>query len=176
MHGDKIPPQRMHAACLIVTRGSWCIKRFAEFNGNCEKYCSLEQLVASLCAAHVERSASGTYHPKTEGYNRRYLYKSPGLLYCGRCPWTKISRQPIAAITWHFSKQTLLEPLTMTGASASYFGERFRDVLSQNLDENNSTQTSTDCCTVLCKQFSYSTCVCVPHTVCWVHQRICCIM
>ena len=36
MHRDKIPPQRMHAACRIVTRGSCCTKRFAEFNGNCE--------------------------------------------------------------------------------------------------------------------------------------------
>ena len=44
----KIPPQRVHAACRIVTRRSCCAKRFAEFNGNCESYCSLEQLVASL--------------------------------------------------------------------------------------------------------------------------------
>ena len=50
MHRDKIPPQRMHAACRILTRGSSCTKRFAEFNGNCESYCSLEQLVASLSA------------------------------------------------------------------------------------------------------------------------------
>ena len=42
MHRDKILPQRMHAACRIVTRGSCCAKRFAEFNGNCESYCSLE--------------------------------------------------------------------------------------------------------------------------------------
>ena len=42
MHRDKIPPQRMHAACRIVTRGSCCTKRFAEFNGNCEIYYSLE--------------------------------------------------------------------------------------------------------------------------------------
>ena len=42
VHRDKIPPQRMHAACRIVTRGSCCAKRFAEFNGNCESYCSLE--------------------------------------------------------------------------------------------------------------------------------------
>ena len=58
----------------------------------------------------------------------------------------------------------------MTGASASCFGERYRDVLSsQNLDENNSTQTSTDCCcTVVCKQSvqlqhgcRVSVCVCV---------------
>ena len=38
MHRDKIPPQQMHAACRIVTRGSCCAKRFAEFNGNCESY------------------------------------------------------------------------------------------------------------------------------------------
>ena len=42
MHRDKIPPQRMHAACRIVTRGSCCAKRLAEFSGNCESYCSLE--------------------------------------------------------------------------------------------------------------------------------------
>ena len=35
---------------------------------NCERYCSLEQLVALLCAAHEGKSASGTYYPKTEGY------------------------------------------------------------------------------------------------------------
>ena len=88
MHRDKIPPQRMHAAC-IVTRGSCCTKRFAEFNGNCESYCSLEQLFALYCAAEEGKSASGTYHPKTEGYTRRrYLYRPPGLLYCGGCTWT----------------------------------------------------------------------------------------
>ena len=34
MHRDKISPQRMHAAWHVVTRGSFCTKRFAEFNGN----------------------------------------------------------------------------------------------------------------------------------------------
>ena len=47
MHRDEIPPQRMHAACRIATRGSCRAKRFAEFNGYCEIYCSLEQLEAS---------------------------------------------------------------------------------------------------------------------------------
>ena len=51
MHRDNVPPQRMHAACRIVTLGSCSAKRFAEFNGNCESYCSLEQLVASLSVA-----------------------------------------------------------------------------------------------------------------------------
>ena len=151
MHRDKIPPQGMHPACRIVTRGSCCTKRFAEFNGNyCESYyCSLEQLVASLSAADERKFAAGTYHPKTEGYyTRRHLYKPPGLLYCGECTWTRIRRRSIIAITWHFSHQTLLEPLTVTGAHASCFGERYRDVLYQNLDENN-TQTSKDCCTVV---------------------------
>ena len=72
-----------------------------------------------------------------------------------------MSRQPIIAITWHFSQQIFLEPLAVIGASASCFGERYRDVLSQNIDENHSTQTSIDLCTVVCKQFSYSTCVCM---------------
>ena len=150
MHRDKIPTQRMHAACRIVTRGSCCAKRFAEFNGNCESYCSLEQLVASLFAADEGKPAAGTYHPKTEGYyyTRRHLYKPPGLLYCGGCTWSRISRQLIA-ITWHFSQQDLLEPLTVSGARASCFGERYRVVLYQNLEENNNTQTSTDCCAVV---------------------------
>ena len=62
MHQDKNPPQRMHAACRIVTRGSCCAKLFAEFNGNCESYCRLEQLVASLSAADEGNAAAGTYH------------------------------------------------------------------------------------------------------------------
>ena len=164
MHRDKIPPQRMHAACRIVTRGSCCIKRFAEFNGNCESYDSLEQLVALLSAADEGKSAGGTYHPNTEGYyTGRHLNKPPDLLYCGECTWTRISRWPITAITWPFSQQALLEPLTVTGAPASCFGERYRDVLYQNLDGNNKTQTSTDCCTeyFVRKQFSYSRVVCV---------------
>ena len=118
-----------------------CISLFAEFNGNCESSCSLEQLVASLCAAREEKSVSGTHHLKTEGYyTRRYwtMYRRPGLLYCGGCTWTRKNRQPTIEITWHFSQQTLLEPLTVTGASASCFGERYW-VVSQNLDENNST-------------------------------------
>ena len=121
MHGDKIPPQRMYAVCRIVTRGSCCTKRFAEFNGNCASYCSLEQLVASLSAADERKSAAGTYHPKTEDYytKRHYLYKPPGLLYCGECTWTRISRRSIIVITSHFSQQTLLEPLTVAGALAS---------------------------------------------------------
>ena len=83
------------------------------------------------------------YHPKTEGYyTRRHLYKPPGLLYCGECTWTRISRRSIIAITWHFSQQTLLEPLTVTGARVSCFGERYRDDLYQNSVENNNTQTS----------------------------------
>ena len=76
MHRDKIPPQRMHAACRIVTRGSCCAKRLAEFNGNCESYCSLEYLVASLSAVDegnllpvriIRRQKATTYlvHQKT---------------------------------------------------------------------------------------------------------------
>ena len=65
MHRDKIPPQRMRA-CRIVTRGSCCTKRFAEFNGNSESYCSLEQLVAWLSAADEGESAAGTYHIKAK--------------------------------------------------------------------------------------------------------------
>ena len=84
VHRDKIPPQRMHTACRIVRRGSCCVKRFAEFNGNCESCCSLEQLVASLSAVNEGKAAAGTYHPKTEGYYiRRHLYKPHGLLYLG---------------------------------------------------------------------------------------------
>ena len=56
MHRDKIAPQRMHTACRIVTRGSCCTKRFADFNGNCESYCSVEKLVASLYAAHMREN------------------------------------------------------------------------------------------------------------------------
>ena len=71
MHRDRIPPQRMHAACRIVTRGSCCTKRFAEFNGNCESFCSLEQLVASLCAADEGKYSSGYVSSE----DRRQLHK-----------------------------------------------------------------------------------------------------
>ena len=75
---------------------------------------------------------------KATYYIRRHLYKPPCLLYCGECTWTRISRRPIVVITWPFSQQILLEPLTVTGARASCFGERYRDVLQvyQNLDKN----------------------------------------
>ena len=96
MHRDKIQPQRMHAACRIVTRVICCIQR------KCERYCSLGQLVESLCAAHEGKPDSGTYHSKTGRYTRRNLYRSPGLLYCGECTSTRINRQPVIAITWHF--------------------------------------------------------------------------
>ena len=80
----QIPPQRMPASCRIVKQESCCTKRFAEFSGNCESYCSLEQLVASLSATDEGKSAAVTYNPKTEGYyTRRHLYKPPGLLYYG---------------------------------------------------------------------------------------------
>ena len=76
MHREKTQPQRMHAACRIVTRGSCCTKRFAEFNGTVKAGCSLEQLVVSLCAADEGKPASGTYHSKTGGYNRRNLFET----------------------------------------------------------------------------------------------------
>ena len=65
MIGKKILAHRMHAAYRIVTRESGCTKSFTEFNGNCESYCSLEQLVASLCTAHEGNKATGTYYSKT---------------------------------------------------------------------------------------------------------------
>ena len=61
---------------------------FAEFNGNCESFCSLEQLVASLCAADEGKSASGTYHPKIEGGYIRYLYKPSGWTHGHNPPQT----------------------------------------------------------------------------------------
>ena len=149
MHKDKIPPQRMHAACRIVTRRLCYTKHFAEFNGNCESFCNLEQLIASLCATHEGKSASGTHHPKTEGCARRYLYIPPGLQHCGGCTWTRKSRQSVIAATWYLPQQTPLEPLAVARASVSCLGERYQDVLSQNIDENSSTQINTDCCTVV---------------------------
>ena len=41
----------------------------------------------------------------------------------------RISRQPIIANTWQSSQQTLFEPLTVSGARASCFDERYRDEL-----------------------------------------------
>ena len=118
MHRDKILPQRMHAVCRIVARGSCCTKRFAEFNGNCESFCSVEQL-----AAHKGKSPS-----EDRRLRQKILVQTTRFVVLWGCTWTRISRQPIIATTWYFFQQTLLEPLTVTGASASCFGERYRDV------------------------------------------------
>ena len=124
MHRDTIPPQRMHAACRIVTRGLYCTLRISAATVKTIIVCVV------IRRTHEGKSASGTYHPKTEGDTRRYLYRPPGRLFAvlWGCTWTRIRRQPIIAITWHFSQQALLEPFTVTGASASCFDERYRDV------------------------------------------------
>ena len=97
---------------------------------------------SSLSAADEGKSVAGTYIIRRQKATTpaRHLYKPPGLPYRGGRTWTRISRQPIIAITRHFSQQTLLEQLTVSGARASCFGERYRDVLYQNLDENNSNK------------------------------------
>ena len=158
MHRDRIPPQRMQAACRIVTRGSCCTKRFAEFNGNCESFCSLEQLVPSLCAADEGKSASGTYHPKTEGGYIRYLYRPSGWTHGHNPPQTSCAPRPTGRL----------------GAGSRPW--KARDVVSQNLDENNNIQTSTDRCTTSSTVNSsvWYWRVCVLHKVCWGHERICC--
>ena len=53
-----------------------------------ESFCSLEQLVVSLCAADEGKSASGTYHPKTEGGYIRYLYRPSGWTHGHNPPQT----------------------------------------------------------------------------------------
>ena len=74
---------------LYRRTGVMLYEALREFNGNCESYCSLEQLVALLCSAHEGKSATDTYYPKPEGYARRYLYRPPGLLCCGARAWTR---------------------------------------------------------------------------------------
>ena len=76
MHRDKIPPQRMHAACRIVTRGSCCANRFAEFNSNCESYCNLEQLFASLSAADVGKICCRYVSSEGQKDTRQYHQKT----------------------------------------------------------------------------------------------------
>ena len=87
--------------------------------------------------------------------------RPPYLLYCGGCTWTRINRQPvIIAITWHFSRQTLLEPLTVDDRSERFL---FRWTISgcTVLEFRWSTQRSTDCCTLVCKQTFQLQYVCV---------------
>ena len=72
--------------------------------------------------------------------------------------WTKTSRSPSNYLA-PFLEQNLLEPLTVTGASASCFGERFRDLLYlpelRSKQEEYSTHRHSVCCTV-CTHFYYS--------------------
>ena len=114
---------------------------------------ALRSSTATLKAIVVWNSWSRRYPPQMREHllpvrisseDRRLLHQKTlvqttrfAVLYCGECTWSKISRQSIIAISWHFSQQTPLEPLTVSGARASCFGERYRDVLYQNLDENN---------------------------------------
>ena len=138
MHRDKIPPQRMHAACRIVTRGLCCTLRISAATvktivvwNNWSRRCTPHTTWGKICFRYVS-SENRKLHQKILVQTTRLFAVLWG------CTWTRISRQPIIAITWHFSQQTLLEPFAVTGASASCFGERFWDVLlSQNLDENN---------------------------------------
>ena len=68
MHRDKIQNSKFHhnecTQHVVSLHGDHVIschtKRFAELNGNCESFCSLEQLVASLSAADEGKSAAGT--------------------------------------------------------------------------------------------------------------------
>ena len=131
--------------------GLCCTKRLAEFNARHVK------------AFVVLNSWSRRYSPqmwenllpvriirRQEALHQKILVQTTRFaVLWGGCTWTRVSRQHIIAITWHVSQLTLLEPLTVTGASAFCFGERYRDVLSQSLDENNNIQTSTDSCTVI---------------------------
>ena len=60
----------------------------------------------------------------------------------------RISREHIIAINYLalFSTNSSRTVVCVSGARAFCFGERYRDILYQNLDENNN---STDCCTVV---------------------------
>ena len=79
-----------------MARGLCCTKSFAEFDDNGENYCSLEQLVAPLCAAHkgIAIDICLIRYPKTNGISRRYLHRPPALLYCEGCIWTRIRGRP----------------------------------------------------------------------------------
>ena len=133
VHRDKIPPQRMHAACQHVVslhgghvstalRSSTAtVKAFVVWNSWSRRY--PPQMREKLLPVRIIRRQKATTPEDTR------------FAVLWGCTWTRISRQPSIAITWHFSQQTLLEPLTVSGARASCFGERYRDVLYQNLDE-----------------------------------------
>ena len=142
MHRDKIPPQRMHAACRIVARGHVVPS-------------ALRSSTATVEAIVVWNSWSRRYPPQMREnllpvrIIRRFVQTTRFTVLWG-VHLDRIRRKPIIiAITSHFSRQTLLEPLSVSRARASCFSERYRDVLYQNSDENNCTQTSIDCCTVV---------------------------
>ena len=74
---------------------------------------ALRSLTATVKAIVVWNSWSRRYPPQMREnllpvripsedrrllHTRRHLYKLPGLLYCGGCTWTRISRQPIIAL------------------------------------------------------------------------------
>ena len=77
-----------------------------------------------------------------------------------RCTWTRIRRQSVTVTTRYFFSTNS----SLTRASASRFGERYRDVLSQNLDENNSNKYSLLYSSMQTIQLQYG-CVCSTSSV-----------
>ena len=104
MHRNKIPPQRMHAACRIITWGCSVVSS------------ALRSSTATVKAIVVWNSWSRRYPPQMREnllpvrissenllpvlHTRRQLYKPSGLLYCGGCTWTRISRQPVVYVNY----------------------------------------------------------------------------
>ena len=144
---------------------------FTGLDGNCESYCSLEQLAAPLCAAHKEiviHIALFLWISEDKRHHyQKMLYIPPGLLYCDECIWIRMSRQSSNYLVT-FLEQTLLERLSVAGPSAFCFGEQNRHLLYtiikfKTIDfiHVNTTRYCTSC-----TRYSYSTEACVLHTMC----------
>ena len=151
MHRDRIPPQRMHAACRIVTRGSCCAKRFAEFNGNCESYCCLEQLVASLSAvvvvvvvdSHIQRIVLATEETTVTQQVSHRPIKCQSRLWSQR--GTKVNGS-------HHGDNPLLRPTGIQIATKSYAAlqamapTNIKTVHQTSLLHSRATSIDSECC------------------------------
>ena len=156
-------------ACSMPFRDTG-VMNFTGLGGNCESYCSLEQLAAPLCAAH-KRIAIDIFLRISEDKRHHYqkmLYISPGLLYCDECICIRISRQSSNYLVT-FLEQTLLELLSVAGPSAFCFGEQYRHLLYTKIKFKTLDfihVNNTRYCTSRTRCYSYSTEACVLHTMC----------
>ena len=96
--------------------------------------------VSRTCLCYSVAGSGSRVAQNDEDSRQKMLHIPPGLLYCGKCVWTRISKQYSNYLVM-FLEQTLLDLLAVAGPSAFCFGERYRHLLYHILVQNNRLHT-----------------------------------